>query len=328
MTSSAEALATYRLAENNAQDGLAFCELYNSLYAKKVDLAYYNWQFFDTPFPSLLCLADVAHQPVGFYGVHLLKGNRADAQTGWILDIMIQRDYQDRGIFRALAEFAKTQMEPYQPKGVFVMANPDGASAHVYGLGWKQINVLHSFVAKIPNSNLGTQSILTFEQVSSHAESSRGWLITECINSNGLFAINRDAVYTGWRFGQNPRFRYTQFKALEGSRQFGHLVLKTFQDPKTGAIWGDIVDLGWVDAAPDLVSDMLRFALRSLCEQGASQALIWLQTNTILDQLGREIGFQQTDQERYFCGEVIDQQYESLLEPDSWFLTLSDSEVY
>lgn len=72
----------YRLAENDALDGPAFCRLYNHFYSKHADMAYYQSHLFDTPFPSLMCVAAAnGDAPIGFYGLHVLEGNINGALT-------------------------------------------------------------------------------------------------------------------------------------------------------------------------------------------------------------------------------------------------------
>jgi hypothetical protein len=320
---------SFRLAKEDEHDGLAFCGLYNSFYAKKVDLKYYNWQFFGTPFTSLLCMViDGGNTPIGFYGVHVMPGNQQDIKTAWGLDIMIRLDYQDRGLFRGLAQFAEEQLSRYQPVGIFVMANDKGAGAHIDGMGWDCINEYVSCVAST-NTNTspppGSGRLLieraSFKSNLTCAEIPR-------LRARQLFAVKRDEAYTRWRYSNNPRFNYEQFKVSKGGDLFGYLVLKTFNDPVTSELYGDVVDLAWKEDDPQALAEMLRFALHHFNQLGVSQALTWLQSNTILDQVGVDVGFRQVDQKRFFCGKILDRNYSHLNSPQRWFVTLSDSEIY
>jgi len=91
---------------------------------------------------------------------------------------------------------------------------------------------------------------------------------------------------------------------------------------------GDIVDLGFVADAPDLSSHILRFALDHFCASSVPQATIWLQTNTVLDRAGRQIGFVDTELKRYFCCKVLKPTFDRLQNPEEWLINMSDAEIY
>lgn len=55
---------------------------------------------------------------------------------------------------------------------------------------------------------------------------------------------------------------------------------------------------------------------------------MWLHTNTLLNQIGRDLGFVETEQKRYFCCKVLDECYSWLEDPNRWFVTMADSEIY
>jgi hypothetical protein len=127
---------------------------------------------------------------------------------------------------------------------------------------------------------------------------------------------------------RNPWYRYASFLAVHRGQPFGYLVLKVFRDPKTGQALGDIVDILWAEDNPDALTEMLCFALGHFHAQGVPQATMWLQTNTLLDQIGRDLGFVETQQKRYFCCKVLDERYKWLEDPGCWFITMADSEIY
>lgn len=318
---------TYRCAESNERDGLAFCRLYNAFYAKEVDLNYYRWQFFSAPFPSFMGVALADKKPIGFYGVHVLPTNW-DAPAAWALDIMIHPDYQDRGIFRGLARYVSQRAEAYNPAGMFVMANPNGANAHTHGLGWTPISTLHSFVAETQARRPREKWGLTFQETEALPGSGPYRQTSSPGRRDPLVAVFRDRHHMGWRFHQNPRFTYTQFKVLRDQTDFGYLVLKVFNDPSGSQSFGDIVDLGWAADDPEALAEMLLFALHYFHRRNVERVVIWLQTNTALDQIGVEVGFQQTDQKRFFCGKVLNPALSFLDRPQAWFNTLADSEIY
>jgi hypothetical protein len=109
---------------------------------------------------------------------------------------------------------------------------------------------------------------------------------------------------------------------------FGYVVLKQFCEPVTGDICGDIVDVLWSEDDPAALAEVLQFALGHFHSQGVGRASIWLQTNTILDQLGRELGFAETGSGRSFCVKILNEQFRWLQDASRWFITMADSEIY
>jgi hypothetical protein len=118
------------------------------------------------------------------------------------------------------------------------------------------------------------------------------------------------------------------FQVTCKSSPFGCLVLKVFRDPLTGQLFGDIVDISWAEDDTEVLATMIRFALRHFQTQGVEQAAVWLQTNTVLDEVGQGIGFRALEQTRYFCGKGLDADSEYFADPQRWFLTMADCEIF
>ena len=109
---------------------------------------------------------------------------------------------------------------------------------------------------------------------------------------------------------------------------FGYLILKTFLDPQTSKPTGDIVDILWAEDDPIALIEMLYAALDYFHRHGVPEVAMWLQTNTILDTVGRCLGFAPAQQSRKFCVKVLDDEYAWLDDPANWYLTMLDSEIY
>ena len=317
---------TLRLARNDIGDGSRFCELFNSLYLRHVNVNYYRWQFFDTPFPSQLSMAITRDgELAGCYGFHVLRSVPADTRIAWALDIMVAPRFQGEGVFRALAEFAIAQVLLHRPIALCVMANQRADGAHVHGLGWHRVNVLTTFVCST-SSSLSNPVKLQFSQ----CDDFEGHAVPSILAQRdmSLASTLRSTQFLDWRFVSNPWRSHDLFIARRREEPFGYLALKKFQDPRTGQAFGDIVDLRWSDDDPEALAEMLRFALGHFHAQGVQQAAMWLQTNTLLDQIGCDLGFVETEQKRYFCCKVLDEHYKWLEDPKRWFITMADSEIY
>lgn len=303
----------FRLA--TPKDAEAFCELSNSLYARPVNEAYYQWQFFACPFPSLLNIAvDENDKLVGSYCLHV-QGNVA-----WVLDIMVSPNIQRQGVFRKLVDFGFENLKQYAAKAIVVMANEKAERACVNGLGWQRINTFLTYFAEPAKSE--SKFILEYEKINEFSA------FSEVKVSSNLFFNPRTIEYQNWRFIENTRYNYDIFAAYKNGEPFGYVVLKIFRDPLTDQAFGDIVDIIWAEDDKEAVTEMLKFSLSHFLHQNVGKAAIWLQTNTLLDRVGLEVGFKQSDQKRFFCGKVLQDGYKNLEESESWFVNMADSEVY
>lgn len=323
----------FRLACDDLPDSARFCALFNSLYSRQVGRDYYRWQFFDTPFASYLAMAltdcgDLA----GCYGFHVTDLAPTGRRVGWAVDIMVAPKYQGTGLFRMLAHYAASQVSAHAPVALCVMANQRAYHAHVYGLGWQRINTLTNFACDTAIHAARQRTVVDIMSVDG-AWVSNSWLphsIGEAWGVRGApLAFNgRSMSYMRWRFGRSPWYRYAQFVVKRNGSPFAYLVLKVFRDPRTGDSSGDIVDLLWSEDDDAALYNVLRFALHHFHLEGVRQANIWLQTNTVLDEVGRRLGFVDTAQRRFFCGRILDERYDCLADSGRWFVTMADSEIY
>lgn len=314
------------VARNDAADAGRFCALFNSLYARRVDEDYYRWQFFSPPFPSKLAMAIGENGTlVGCYGFHVIPAAQEGTRIAWALDIMVAPPYQGKGVFRSLAAFAAQQVIPSLPIALCVMANQRADRAHNDGLGWRRVMAISNFVCQTSCAPTPSQDFEfhLHEDFDAAALASIGAQQTTALTSN-----LRSAEYLRWRFVTNPWYRYSLLLVSFRGRPFGYLVLKTFRNPQTGAASGDIVDVIWSQDHQKGLSEMLGIALRYFRDSGLSEACVWLQTNTMLDQVGRDLGFAETSQKRFFCAKILDEGCRYLEEPSRWFVTMSDAEIY
>jgi GNAT superfamily N-acetyltransferase len=318
---------SFRLARKDPEDCRRFCELSNGLYARKVGPEYYEWQFFSPPHPSYLAFAltdrgDLA----GCYGMHVLDLARGRGKVGMALDIMVAREFQGKGVFRALAEMAEEQLLAHAPRGAYVMANRRCAEVHVHGLEWTLVNVFEDCVCETAAGGPAPGGSLEFRPV--EALDVAGSDGPPAGRQEGLLRIARGPERHAWRIHQNPRYRYEIVECLQGGDAFGSLTLKVFSDPATGEAMGDVVDLSWSEDSPPDLAEMLRFALTFFQKKGIARATTWLQTNTILDEVGRSLGFQRTQRRRYFCVKAPGKDPLQMRDPRSWCMMMLDSEVY
>ncbi len=116
--------------------------------------------------------------------------------------------------------------------------------------------------------------------------------------------------------------------ASHGGTDVAALVVKSFRDPQSGESFGDIVDVILNSEGEAAIRDLFCSALKLFGEQGVRSAATWLQTNSVLDSVGRELGFVPGGQKRYLCGRAVDSNCERLESAANWFLTMSAAEIY
>jgi hypothetical protein len=153
-------------------------------------------------------------------------------------------------------------------------------------------------------------------------------LIIKNASLKNLFANTRCVEYLDWRFTENARYSYNVFVAHKNGLPFGYIVLKIFRDPVSNQAFGDIVDILWVEDDKEALANMLCFSLAHFHNQNVGGVAMWLQTNTVLDEIGVEVGFKQSEQKRFFCGKALKENFKHLEDASSWFINMSDSEVY
>jgi hypothetical protein len=324
---------TYRLASQDEADSRRFCELSNALYARKVDDAYYRWQFFAPPFPSLLSYAVTDEgELAGCYGFQLLQTALPGATLGRALDIMVARKFQAKRVLWVLHEFAMEQIQAHKPVAAYAMANKAAAGVYTHQLGfkWKGVNTYADWsCATETAAELGAQSI-DLTPVASFSVADEAFIqqVETQRTERGFFSLARNREFLEWRFLNNARYDYQVFRCARRGQLFGFVALKIFRDPVSGQTFGDLVDVIWAEDDHATLRELLRFVLNYFHRNQVSEAVTWLQTNTALDQVGRDLGFKQTSREHYLCCKVLDDAYLKLEEPNYWLATMADTELY
>jgi GNAT superfamily N-acetyltransferase len=299
------------------------------MYSRKVNEDYYQWQFFQTPFPSQLLFACAAQDEViGCYGCHVvpaLCGTLDDPKRlniAWTLDMMVTPDWQGKGVFKQSASAAQEWAEQHAPAALCVMANPRGQAALIHGLAWRPIAVFNDYVCSTKAAR-ATSDEITLVPVDKFGDE-----IDRLNGAGQLMRTNRSADFLNWRFLRNRQYRYTAFSVRSGSNNIGYVSTKVFVDPISGQSFGDIVDLQWGSDFADALPTILQLTLSYFRTLGVDDASTWLQTNTALDRAGRSVGFVETQRQRFFACKVLDPCYDWLHQSDRWFISMGDAEIY
>jgi hypothetical protein len=313
---------------NTPEDATMFVDLFNSIYARKISSSYYYWRFFNRALEATLFFAFNQNELVGACGYNLFIINGPSSiRNALLVDMMVIAKHRSIGlVFSRLNLEIEYAARQGGAKYLFLFPNQRGAAAWRAIQGWERITQMITCVCETRSLPLDLD--IDIREVSSFDP----WVdtISDTFSRHhpSLTFTKRNAQFLNWRFAANPVYKYSIHVVYLNGEMFGYFVLKVFRDPITGNTFGDIVDILWSDDNSNVLINMLEFALAYFYKQGVKQAAIWLQTNTILDKIGHDIGFKDTKQIRDFYYKPLDQNYVWLTESKNWFITLSDSEIY
>jgi hypothetical protein len=291
------------IREADQADGEPFVALFNSYYKRKTSLAYFQWQFFNTPFESKLFTAFHDDKLVGYYGVKIypLSG---EILTGFAIDLLIHEPYRKRGIVFLLEAAI---MNYCKSKGVSVMTGLPNAygNAAFKSLGWKSIAKIDTLVI----DNLNAISL-----------SDKG--ITGVNNNSALTKFVKDDEYRIWRYNNHPIYNYEPIILDENN----YAITKLFTDPVNGNIFGDMVEVSCIEVQNFEL--LLSKILIQMEAKNVHTLTTWALPHTSLYFLLKELGFKTVPQERFFCVKLIDSNLEKLYHINNWDLAQSDAEIF
>jgi hypothetical protein len=302
-----------------------FVNLFNSIYSRRIDSAYYYWRFGCQDANAFILSAEDDQGLKGCIGYHLL--DMGNFKAALVVDAMIaNRCRGDGRTFVYLNRKLEKCARAHGAKALFMLPNSKGAKAWSADKHWALTEHMTTYMHRVRTGHLGALrcfQVQKFGQWVNRIESKFR------VSNPELICVGRTKAYLNWRFA-NPMHDYEIYQVYraEKHRPFGYLVLKTFTDPITREETGDIVDILWSENDACSLMDMLRVALKKFHSRGIHKVTMWLQTNTILDAVGRFLGFVPTERQRAFCVKILDRDYAALSLPNNWFLTMADSEIY
>jgi hypothetical protein len=317
-----------RQGEARSEDAKAFAAICNATYIRQVTEAYYLWQFFNTPNQAVCLFVEDKGQVVATYGLRQLTYTTSPNRfVGLTVDLIINPELRKSGLLARLEIELERSALDLGCVCLYSLSNEAAYKPRISTLGWSSLGNRVTFITRTTQSAQSDTGI-SFHKVNRFEGDTVAIHRSFQETYPSLAMTQRTERYLNWRFADNPRYSYDLFIVRRHALFFGYLVLKVFRDPQTREAVGDIVDLLWAEDDPDSLMAMLRFALSHFHAQGVKQATIWLQTHTLLDQVGRQLGFAETAQKRHFCCKVLDERYRWLEDPTRWFITMADSEVY
>lgn len=290
------------------EDHSSFVNLFNKQYNRKTKSSYFFWQFFESILPTRLLVARRNNAVVGFIGIQI-KALNNNEKCGVIVDMLIDEPYRGIGIFDKLAKEIEKYAMSHNVVALVSFTNSIGMKALTRLPNWKNIGKVFTL-----------QSV-TGLSIDDNVESDK---YTNKIQSNNLISFFKNEEYRQWRYDRNPNYSYTKISL----KQDYFAIIKIFSDPITGQCFGDIVDFEGDMTDSKILKKLFTKASSQLKEQGIENITTWALPHTPLITIIRELGFKQTQQERYFCLKVLNKKYEYLSDFFRWHLVQADAEIF
>ena len=323
---------TIRPGRRSAEDAAAFADLYNASRARKVNRAYYLWQFFSTPNASPCLFVEDEGTPVAVYGTRVMDFDGPEERIGLAVDLIVSPQVRRLGLWAVL----ETEMErAARSEGcTAVYAAPDDAAfaARVRDLGWVALPERASCRCAV-TSGTGPESAaaeagLSFARVPRFGEAADQVRDAFRRLYAGRIMTRRDRRYLNWRYAANAWFSYDILWFERCGEPFGYVVVKPFRDTESGQLLADVVDVAWAANDAQKLRGMLRAGLSHLGALGCAGATTWLQTGTLLDPCAAEVGFAATTASRHLCYKSLAPDHQRLKDRAAWLLTMGDVELF
>jgi GNAT superfamily N-acetyltransferase len=286
-------LITYRPA--HSKDIPFLVDFFNVQYTRKKDAQYYQWQYFDSYYPTLCMTAWHNTELIGSFTVQ--KRVLSDGSiVGHLIDLLVEPQWRGKGIFFELGKRAIGSLTDLQAITVFPNAN--GRIACEKSLGMKTIVKIDDIVLSPP---------IIIKQVEG--------------NQSDLIRFDNGSDYIKWRFDQNPEHTYQRIAV-----QTGYAITKLFKDPKTGDQFGDIVEYALKNY--EEIVPLFTEAAGKLFKKDIEHVATWALPHTHLFQVLMSAGAHTLPRERYFCIKILDPQHQYLNDIARWEVVQADAEIY
>jgi len=278
--------------------------LMNAQYQRKINTAYFKWQYFSSAYPTILFCALEKNNIVGMFGLQKkVLSNKLKA--GQAIDMLIAPLYRGQGIFKKLADLATGHFKDLDL--LCVLPNSVGKNAVVSSLGWKNIgklDVLRSSVKRSVTINSEKKSLNRRYERPVH------FRYTEALRE--------------WRFKKNPTYTYYRIQA---SNQI-YAMVKIFTDPVSDLRFGDIVDIHCPLNESSKIKLLIVKAMVFLSRQKVKEITMWALEHLLLYEILLSLGFKKRSQERYFCVKMISKKASYLKDLKKWHLVQADTEFF
>ncbi len=288
-------------------DLVGCADLMNRNYKRRKTPEYLRWQFFDSPFPSVLYCAFLDNRPVGIFGLQQKELVGTGLKVAQAIDLLVAPEMRGQGLFSELGRQAEEMLPKVDAFCVF--PNSQGRMACEQGLGYTTLFQIETLILETDGNEGGVRDLPGEEVKGANLAS------LEALSGH---AFARPPGFLEWRYARNPEYLYRVVWGKDGAA-----IVKTFEDPETGKRFGDVVD--YTTSALSAVTT----ATDALIESSHSAVTTWAAPNSPLRAHLLEYGFvPNLKPERYFCISLRSASASTLLENERWRLVPGDTEVY
>ena len=291
-------LIEYRFASQEDIPGIVkFINLY---YNRNFTAEYFQWQYFDSVFPTVLSCAFYNNEIVGMFGLQK-KTLNTGLKIGQAIDMLVDSNYRGNGIFQEVGDRAIHHFNDLSM--LCVLPNLNGKIAIEKKMNW---------------STLGRVDCLQLTEKSLTADGNVPLKNDKYSNSQEFkFQYNESII--DWRFTNNPFHSYSKINVNSSTCSF----VKLFFNKKEGKTYGDIVYFTFDN--PQSFNALIRKSIKYLKEKNANVINIW--GSDRLAYLLMNIGFNKVLQERYFCLGQLNNNDHKIKNLNNWHLMMSDVEM-
>lgn len=302
---------SFRTAEATDHDAELFCNLSNSLYARKVSKLYFYWQFFSPAAPTRTAFAFEGTTLLGSFSYQMRRVEPLGRWTALAIDIMISGEAQGRGLLKDLESFAHSLTLEFSPLLHHVFGNARAKDALSRKYGWTIQREITDYEVEM-HARAKPSAKTEFQEIKSDFASAQDF----SHNNPGILFFERSPAWMQWRFEESPRYRYEVQRLGNPQKSSFWAVTKEFRDPATSKAFLDVVDL----FGKNSVSAMQKTAFAELQDQRDGVLTTWCSGNPA------EHGLKASPRQRWWLWRGSDATFE--LSEKDWYLSMADTEVY
>jgi len=311
----------------SAGDEEKIFELFELAFSKKMSFEYWNWRFIKNPFskPMIKLMWD-NDLLVGHYAVSPNNLNYFDETilTALSMTTMTHPDYSGKGIFGTLAESLYRENSAIENlKAVWGFPNNNSHYGFIKNLNWKNLELFPSFSLSTqffkPTKNTLFKSFKNFN--SNHINA------IDKTNKNYTIYLKRNLEYLNWRYSQNPIHNYDYFEYENNECSFFVVTKKfnSFSDSTKQEI--DVLEL-FIPNDFEIIHTCISNILEYYNDNNISKINLWLPLNDPKHILFEKAGFVQNLPITYSGIVVLDDKYSKLSNPNNWYISMGDSDIY
>lgn len=237
---------------------LQILHLFNTLYPKRpIQDDYIYWRYLDNPFKSITYIANDLEKIIGSYSGSIFEGfiNKKKAKIGFLYDLMIDPNYQNRGLVLPLYSKILEFMQKNKPDFLYAFVNNRSLNLYTKYFKWKLIKKLplylnrtKIFKKKLSELNLDIDKITynpwNYSSKKVINQNILSNLTYKALKEENIFAfVGRTKKMLQWRSKQISGKNFKLFVFKKEDQIIGFCLLKFFNDKVDNKITADLIDI-------------------------------------------------------------------------------------